>query len=120
MRLHPPELGSLRIELQLQDGQLHARLQTETSEARTLIMDNLPILKERLAEQNIRVERFDVDLFDPTGQQPQQSGSEFSRENQPKATRQKTHNSSPAIREELPTSSQNSQHLNAKNINVII
>jgi flagellar hook-length control protein FliK len=62
LRLSPPELGSLRLEVSLRDGVLSARLEAETSSARNLLLDNLPALRERLAEQNIKVERFDVDV----------------------------------------------------------
>jgi flagellar hook-length control protein FliK len=62
VRLSPPELGALRIELTIQQGALAARLEAETPAARNLLLDNLPALRERLAQQDIRVERFDVDL----------------------------------------------------------
>jgi flagellar hook-length control protein FliK len=64
LRLSPPELGSLRLEVSLRDGVLSARLEAETSSARNLLLDNLPALRERLAEQNIKVERFEVDVRD--------------------------------------------------------
>jgi flagellar hook-length control protein FliK len=62
VRLAPPELGSLRIELSVQNGVMAAKLEAETSAARNALLDNLPALRERLAEQNIRVEKFDVDI----------------------------------------------------------
>ncbi|MCA9234591.1 MAG: flagellar hook-length control protein FliK [Planctomycetales bacterium] len=62
VRLSPPELGSLRIELTVQNGVLHANVETETNSARTLLLDNLPALRERLAQQDIRVEKFDVNV----------------------------------------------------------
>jgi flagellar hook-length control protein FliK len=62
LRLSPPELGSLRLELQVQNGVLTAALETETPAARQVLLDHLPALRERLAEQNIRIERFDVDV----------------------------------------------------------
>lgn len=62
VRLSPPELGLLRIELSVQQGSLTASLETETNAARNLILENLPVLKERLAEQDIRIETFDVDV----------------------------------------------------------
>jgi flagellar hook-length control protein FliK len=80
LRLSPPELGALRLEIKVLDGALVARLETETSSARTVLIENLPALRERLAEQGVRIERFDVDLmqrhsggaFDrPANQQPQ-------------------------------------------------
>lgn len=63
LRLSPPELGSLRLQVSVQDGVMTARLETETEAARTSLVNNLPVLRERLAEQGIRVERFDIDLM---------------------------------------------------------
>jgi flagellar hook-length control protein FliK len=75
LRLSPPELGSLRIELTVKEGALSASLETETPAARRLLLDHLPALRERLAEQNVRVERFDVDVRrDGQGGRDSQSG----------------------------------------------
>jgi len=63
LRLSPPELGSLKLTIQMQEGGLVARLETETTSAKTALIDNLPALRERLAEQGVRIERFDVDLM---------------------------------------------------------
>lgn len=71
LRLHPAELGSLSIEVHVQDGALSAHVQAETPEARAALVDNLPALRERLAEQGIRIEKFDVDLRDQSGRQQQ-------------------------------------------------
>jgi flagellar hook-length control protein FliK len=63
LRLSPPELGSLRLQVSVQDGVMVARLETETEAARSSLVNNLPALRERLAEQGIRVERFDIELM---------------------------------------------------------
>jgi flagellar hook-length control protein FliK len=68
LRLSPPELGSLKIQISVQHGALTAKLETETSAARNVILDNLPALRERLAEQDIRIEKFDVDVRRDGGQ----------------------------------------------------
>jgi flagellar hook-length control protein FliK len=62
LRLSPPDLGSLRLELTVKDGVMIANMETETPAARRLLLDHLPALRDRLAEQNVRVERFDVDV----------------------------------------------------------
>ena len=67
LRLSPPELGSLRLHVQLAEGALVARLEAETTTARAVLLDNLPALRERLAEQGLRIERFDVDLMQRHG-----------------------------------------------------
>jgi len=68
LRLSPPELGAMKIELSVQQGTLTAKLETETAAAKSVLLDNLPALRERLAAQDIRVDKFDVDV--------QQQGSE--------------------------------------------
>jgi len=62
VRLSPPELGALRIELQMQHGGLTAHIEAETTAARNLLLDNLPALRDRLAQQEIRVDKFEVDV----------------------------------------------------------
>lgn len=67
LRLSPPELGSLRLEITVRDGMMTARVEAETTTARNLLLDNLPALRDRLAQQDIKVKQFDVSL---TGQSP--------------------------------------------------
>lgn len=64
IRLSPPELGSLKIEITVHNGGLSAHLEAETHAARSAVLDHLPALRERLAEQHIKVEQFDVDVRD--------------------------------------------------------
>jgi flagellar hook-length control protein FliK len=64
LRLSPPELGAVKLEVSLRDGAMIARMETETTTARNLLMENLPQLKERLAEQNVRIETFEVEVRD--------------------------------------------------------
>jgi flagellar hook-length control protein FliK len=80
LRLSPPELGSLRVEVNMVEQGLVARVEAETPEARTILLENLPALRERLAEQGVKLERFDVDLSQQRsgqdrGQQPDQTPS---------------------------------------------
>ncbi|NOY29162.1 MAG: hypothetical protein GXP28_02990 [Planctomycetes bacterium] len=83
LQLRPPELGSLRIEIVVKQGVLTAQLETETSAARAILLDNLPALRERLAEQEIRIEKFDVNVRDEGGQQPDHPGTEDRKANRP-------------------------------------
>lgn len=91
LRLSPPQLGSLRLEVQMESGALTARLEVETHAAREALVDNLHALRQRLAEQNIRIENFDVDLTDrrqegPAGRE-ENSTTPQDRERQPSARR---------------------------------
>ena len=62
LRLSPPELGAMRLEISVNQGALTATIETDNSTARQLLLDNLPALRDRLAEQNVKIERFDVDV----------------------------------------------------------
>lgn len=63
MRLEPPELGSIRVELNADSGSISARLEAESSQVQRLLLDSLPQLRERLAEQQIKIEHFQVDVM---------------------------------------------------------
>jgi flagellar hook-length control protein FliK len=81
IRLSPPELGSMKLELSLSGGVLTAKIEVETQRAQSVLLDNLGTLKERLAEQGIRIEKFDVGLEQrhSGGDQPQQQSSQSER-----------------------------------------
>ena len=64
IRLSPPELGSLRIELKLDGANMIAKVETETAAARQALVDNLSTLRERLTELDVSIESFDVDVAD--------------------------------------------------------
>jgi len=77
LRLSPPELGAVRMEVSIKDGVMSARFETETSAAKSALVESLPDLQSRLAEHDIKLEHFEVDLADrgglgtpdPSGQQ---------------------------------------------------
>lgn len=68
LRLRPPELGALRLDVSLRDGNLSARIEAETHTARTVLLEHLPQLRERLAEHGLRIEQFEVDVAGHQGQ----------------------------------------------------
>jgi flagellar hook-length control protein FliK len=118
LRLSPPELGSLRLQVSVQDGVMVARMETETEAARSSLVNNLPTLRERLAEQGIRVERFDIDLMQrpSTGTPDRPSDPQQQQEPQPLRTL-RTQNSA----SELTTSPAVSSDWNGNGrLNVII
>lgn len=82
LRLHPAELGALSIEVKIHDSALTATVHAETHEAKAAIVDNLPALRERLAEQGIRIDQFDVDLMDHSDQRQQSWEEQTSRQDQ--------------------------------------
>ena len=60
LRLHPEELGSLRIDVKLDDQRLRLHIVAENPAVREALAANLDSLKEALSRQQIVVERFDV------------------------------------------------------------
>jgi flagellar hook-length control protein FliK len=60
LRLSPPELGVLQIEVSQRDGVLSARLETQTMSAHQAIVENLSSLRDALAQHGTVVERIEV------------------------------------------------------------
>lgn len=73
LRLRPPELGSLQLEVTMEQGSLRAKLEADTQMARSVLLDNLPQLRDRLTEQGIRIEQFDIDVAQHDSDSPNQS-----------------------------------------------
>ncbi|MEY4565853.1 MAG: hypothetical protein RLY14_823, partial [Planctomycetota bacterium] len=64
LRLHPPELGSLAMNVRVEGKTLSAEITTETVQAKQALMDNLPKLKQQLADNGLSIERFEVHVAD--------------------------------------------------------
>ncbi len=64
IRLSPPELGSLQVDISVRNGMMSARVEAKNPTTRNLLLDNLPALRDRLAQQDIKIEQFDVELAD--------------------------------------------------------
>ncbi len=64
LRLTPPELGTLQIEVVSENGTVSARIDAQTAGARKLLHENLPQLREALAQNGTQVERIEVFLAD--------------------------------------------------------
>jgi flagellar hook-length control protein FliK len=67
LRLSPSSLGAMTLEVTLRGGEMVARMETETAAAKSLLLDSLPALRERLSQHEVRIARFDVDLADHSG-----------------------------------------------------
>jgi flagellar hook-length control protein FliK len=97
LKLSPPELGILKLEIGVHKGVMKARVEAETPAAKSLLLDNLPELRERLAQQNIHIQQFDVDLMDrQPGGMPQnafgQSDSGSQQNNRPSSRTNESEN----------------------------
>ena len=64
LKLHPPQLGALNVQVRLEGRSMTAKLTTESGAARDAIMESLPVLRTRLAEQGFEISSFQVDVAD--------------------------------------------------------
>ena len=60
LRLSPPELGEVRLDLKLHGADLKVILVAETQTAREALQASMPELRSSLAEQGLRLEEFGV------------------------------------------------------------
>lgn len=104
LRLSPPELGSLRLEVKLLNGVMSAKVEAETPLARSLLLDSLPVLRERLEEQGVRVEQFDVDLLDRQNTKTPDGLEQQRRQREDGAEESDAHSSTEEAAEKLPES----------------
>ncbi len=78
MQLHPPELGQLKMLIQMQQQTLTLSIEVQTRAVAKLIESRLPELHEALATHGIRVDRTDVVTRSsaPADPQPQRQDSD--------------------------------------------
>jgi len=60
MRLDPPELGQLRLQMTVANGQVSASFEAQTAQTHALLKQNLAMLKTSLEAQGLSVERLTV------------------------------------------------------------
>ncbi|BDD87335.1 flagellar hook-length control protein FliK [Desulfofustis limnaeus] len=79
LKLHPAELGELKIDVTVKDDALKAHIYAQTRQAQEILDKHLPRLKAILEEHGMRVDdllvTFSADTLDP---QSGQTGSRFS------------------------------------------
>ena len=98
LRLAPAELGSIQIEMKIQQRSVQARVVAETEVAAAVLREHLPDLRARLESYGMQIEKLDVELGSDARQQGtpfeershQQTGQQHRRsdslERMPKAT----------------------------------
>jgi hypothetical protein len=87
VRLHPPELGVLQIEVSARNGLLAARLEVHSATAHQVLTEHLGQLREALAQNVGGIDRIEVHLAENEHEEgrselnyDQQSGSGFEQE----------------------------------------
>ncbi|MBN1225715.1 MAG: flagellar hook-length control protein FliK, partial [Deltaproteobacteria bacterium] len=62
LQLKPPELGSIKIELRIEDNSLRLRMITQDNSVKYILLSNLNELKESLLDQGIKPEKIDIEI----------------------------------------------------------
>ncbi|WP_339732178.1 flagellar hook-length control protein FliK [uncultured Gimesia sp.] len=62
IRLSPPELGTLQIEVSLKNGEYTAKLEVQNSRTQKVINDSIAQLKEALIKTGVSLDRIDVHI----------------------------------------------------------
>jgi flagellar hook-length control protein FliK len=60
LRLHPEELGELKIDVRMENQRLRVDIVTESPTVKEALLSNMNSLREVLAKHNIAMDRFDV------------------------------------------------------------
>lgn len=77
IRLDPAELGSMHIKLQVQQEQVQVAIQTQVGQSRDIIEQNLPRLREQLAQQGINLGEASVEQQSKQNQGNSQGSSQM-------------------------------------------
>lgn len=82
LRLTPPEMGTVRIQLQIQNGTVNAQFHAETESTRTMLNQQMAHLRSALESQGLNVERLGVQTMHNTSGSNLQHESQGDREGQ--------------------------------------
>lgn len=85
LRLDPPELGTLDVHIERQDGAIRIRVEASQASSRDLIERALPALQQALESRDLRVERLEVRSMSESasGRSTADQGGQFGRGGQP-------------------------------------
>ncbi len=62
LRLHPEELGELRLELVMEKGGIKAHIQAQTAQVQEVLERHMPRLREAFAQQGLQLDDVEVSL----------------------------------------------------------
>ena len=71
LRLAPAELGTIRIEMRMNERRIQARVVAQSEAAGSALREHLPELRQRLETQGLQIERFQIEV--ETGDQETRS-----------------------------------------------
>jgi hypothetical protein len=62
LQLRPPELGTVKVEMDMKEGALRVGMITENSSVKELLLSNAHELRDALVEQGVKLDRLDVQI----------------------------------------------------------
>lgn len=92
IRLRPEYLGDLAISLKIENGAVTARLAASSAEVRQWIEANEPLLRQSLAQQDLRLEKLVVAEEEPTSSNHEQEPAHEQAGHQPRPRRRRPEN----------------------------
>ncbi len=116
VKLYPEELGSVDVTLEMEEGKLIARILVENEQVRELFNNHISQLNDKLAKQDISIEKVHVDLNFDSNNQPGSSNNQSKKKN-PFASSNRTISTS-GIRESITSEEQ--RHISgASGLNIL-
>ncbi|MCP4723932.1 MAG: flagellar hook-length control protein FliK [bacterium] len=99
IQLEPKHLGKMFMKISVEDHQLNGSVRVETHEAKAMIQDNLPQLRESIADKGVDLQKLDV--FVQSDQQHQLDQSPWAESDRFGSQKTGNSNSGPGKDEEL-------------------
>lgn len=81
VKLYPEELGFVDVTLKMEEGKLVARILVENEQVRELFNGHMNQLNDKLARQNINIERVEIDLNLNSNNSPNSSNNQNNNKN---------------------------------------
>ncbi|MBT6493901.1 MAG: flagellar hook-length control protein FliK [Planctomycetaceae bacterium] len=69
VRLYPPHLGAMQIEVTSNNGTLSVRMEVQSVAAQSALSDNMSALREALVQQGNSLDRIDVQLVETNAEE---------------------------------------------------
>jgi flagellar hook-length control protein FliK len=86
LQLHPPELGGMKVDMEIKDNILKLGVIIENSSVKELLLSNAHELRQALVEQGVKLEKLDIQISYNSGQLLTDS-KESSKQNQGRGKR---------------------------------
>lgn len=87
LKLHPQELGELRMEIRVEQDNIKAHITTQNPQAQEMLDRHLPRLRESLEQQGLRLDQIEITVADKSNDDRQlfQNNPGQHQPNRPKA-----------------------------------